>query len=256
MNVRVNLNYPIYDGAEIVFKAPCDASEVTGLIVYYPSDAGEVSSVFTFADANANDLGNIDALFAAGAVVKVIIDTDTNMAFVQNAVTNAYLESRFAGIGGGGNVVIVTRDKMQASHTAGQIVELLKGGSQVLFYNDIYYSVPVFANPYMVEFIYLWPEYSTDIYYIDETGKVTWEQLEFASRTDLVDTVKSVNGQTPDENGNVQLSIPDAGNYTIKVNRGIDNETGETIYTTEDFDWDEFQAAVEAGKAVCCRCCG
>ena len=65
--------------------------------------------------------------------------------------------------------------------------------------------------------------------------------------------VTSVNGQTPDESGNVQLSIPDAGNYTIKVNRGIDNETGETIYTTEDFDWDEFQAAVEAGKAVCCR---
>ena len=36
MNVRVNLNYPIYDGAEIVFKAPCDATDVTGLIVYYP----------------------------------------------------------------------------------------------------------------------------------------------------------------------------------------------------------------------------
>ncbi len=104
MNVRVNLNYPIYDGAEIVFRAPCDASEVTGLIVYYPGDAGEVSSVFTFADAHANDLGNIDALFAAGAVVKVIIDTDTNMAFVQNAATNAYLEEKFAGIGGGGTV--------------------------------------------------------------------------------------------------------------------------------------------------------
>lgn len=105
MNVRVNLNYPIYDGAEIVFKAPCDASEVTGLIVYYPGDAGVVSSEFAFADAHANDLGNIDALFAAGAVVKVIIDTDTNMAFVQNAVTNAYLEERFAGIGGSGGTV-------------------------------------------------------------------------------------------------------------------------------------------------------
>lgn len=100
MNVRVNLNYPIYDGAEIVFKAPCDASEVTGLIVYYPGDAGVVSSEFAFADAHANDLYNIDALFKAGAVVKVIIDTDTNMAFVQNAVTNAYLEERFAEKGG------------------------------------------------------------------------------------------------------------------------------------------------------------
>ena len=108
MNVRVNLNYPIYDGAEIVFKAPCDASEVTGLIVYYPSDAGGVSSVFTFADAHANDLGHIDELFAAGAVVKVILDTDTGMAFVQNAATNAYLEGKFANMGDGSGSFVVS----------------------------------------------------------------------------------------------------------------------------------------------------
>lgn len=94
MNVRVNLNYTIYDGAEIVFKAPCDASDVTGLIVYYPSGTEMASSVFAFADAQTNDLGDIDHLFAAGAVVKVILDTETNMAFVQNAATNAYLEKR------------------------------------------------------------------------------------------------------------------------------------------------------------------
>ena len=98
MNVRVNLNYTIYDGAEIVFKAPCDASVVTGLIVYYPNGTEEVSSVFSFADAHTNDLGHIDDLFYAGAVVKVILDTETNMAFVQNAPTNAYLEDRLASI--------------------------------------------------------------------------------------------------------------------------------------------------------------
>ena len=96
MNVRVNLNYPIYDGAEIVFKAPCDASEVTGLIVYYPGGV----DMFSFADAHTNDLGHIDELFAAGAVVKVILDTDAKMAFVQNAVTNAYLEKKFSAVGG------------------------------------------------------------------------------------------------------------------------------------------------------------
>ena len=42
MNVRVDLNYPIYDGAEIVFKAPCGAADVTGLIVYYPGTEGIV----------------------------------------------------------------------------------------------------------------------------------------------------------------------------------------------------------------------
>lgn len=121
MNVRVNLNYTIYDGAEIVFKAPCDASEVTGLIVYYPNGTEEVSSVFAFADAHVNDLGNIDDLFVEGAVVKVILDTDTNMAFVQNAATNAYLERRFAGIGGSGSVggaVLYTKQDLTPTEQA------------------------------------------------------------------------------------------------------------------------------------------
>ena len=96
MNVRVDLNYPIYDGAELVFKAPCGAASVTGLTVYYPSITGMVSSVFSFADAHTNDLGDLDELFAAGAVVKVILDTETSMAFVQNAATNGYIEGKLA----------------------------------------------------------------------------------------------------------------------------------------------------------------
>ena len=111
MNVRVDLQEPIRDGMEVVFKSPCDASNVTGLNVYYPVDGVLESQNFTFADANTNDLGHFDALFAKDAVVKVILDLDTNMAFVQNADTNAYLESRFAdlesmiGSGGGGGEV-------------------------------------------------------------------------------------------------------------------------------------------------------
>lgn len=131
MNVRVNLNYTIYDGAEIVFKAPCDASEVTGLIVYYPVGTEEVSSVFAFGDAHTNDLGNIDDLFAKGAVVKVIIDTETSMAFVQNAATNAYLENRFAGIGGGGgaNVMIVScQDGEHSNYLPSQIFAHVQAG--------------------------------------------------------------------------------------------------------------------------------
>ena len=98
MNVRVDLDSPIRDGVEVVFKSPCDASEVTGLNIYYPVDGVLESQNFAFADANATDVGHIDALFAKDAVVKVILDLDTNMAFVQNADTNAYLESRFADI--------------------------------------------------------------------------------------------------------------------------------------------------------------
>ena len=91
MNIRVDLNTPINDGTEVVFRSPVDCSQVTGLIVYY--DGG--SQEFAFADAHGNNVGDIDHLFAEDVVVKVILDVTTSMAFVQNADTNAYLEGRF-----------------------------------------------------------------------------------------------------------------------------------------------------------------
>ena len=61
-----------------------------------------VSKDFAFADANGNDIGEVDNLFAQNAIVKVILDFDSDLdgegtgaAFVQNADTNAYLEERF-----------------------------------------------------------------------------------------------------------------------------------------------------------------
>ena len=96
MNVRVDLKETIRDGMEVVFKAPCDYAEVTGLVVYYPVSGVIQSRTFAFADAHANDLATLDVLFAKDAVVKVILDLSTNMAFVQNADTNAYLEGRLA----------------------------------------------------------------------------------------------------------------------------------------------------------------
>lgn len=98
MNVRVDLQETIRDGMEVVFKAPCDYAEVTGLNVYYPVDGVVESQTFAFADAHANDLAELEVLFAKDAVVKVILDLSTNMAFVQNADTNAYLEKRIDGV--------------------------------------------------------------------------------------------------------------------------------------------------------------
>ena len=96
MNIRVDLDTSIYDGREVVFRSPEDCSQVTGLIVYY--NGGTASQEFAFADAHGEDVGHIDHLFAADAVVKVILDLETSKAFVQNADTNAYLEGRFADI--------------------------------------------------------------------------------------------------------------------------------------------------------------
>ena len=109
MNIRVDLNTPIHDGREVVFRSPVDCSQITGLILYYPENGITVSKEFAFTDAHGNDVGDIDHLFAENVVVKVILELATNKAFVQNADTNAYLEGRFAeledliGSGGGGS---------------------------------------------------------------------------------------------------------------------------------------------------------
>ena len=96
-NIRVDLEISIYDGMPGTFKAPADCSTITGLRVYYPeSESMTTSRDFTFADAHRNDLTTISELFAANAMVKVILDLDDNMAFVQNADTNAYIENNFA----------------------------------------------------------------------------------------------------------------------------------------------------------------
>lgn len=93
-NIKVNSTIPVFDGQPITFKAPADCSQVSGLIVYYPDGDATASKVFQFADAHGNNVGDLD-LFAANAVVKVVLDIEKSMAFVQNADTNAYIERTF-----------------------------------------------------------------------------------------------------------------------------------------------------------------
>lgn len=95
MNIRVDLNTPIKDGTEVVFRSPVDCSQITGLIVYFKENGITSSQEFALADAHGNNVGDIDHLFAENVVVKVILDVAHSMAFVQNADTNAYLEGRF-----------------------------------------------------------------------------------------------------------------------------------------------------------------
>lgn len=95
MNIRVDLNTPIKDGTEVVFRSPVDCSQITGLIVYVTENGNTTSQEFALADAHGNNVGDIDHLFAENVVVKVILDVAHGMAFVQNADTNAYLEGRF-----------------------------------------------------------------------------------------------------------------------------------------------------------------
>ena len=95
-NIRVDSAVTIFDGQTLSFKSPADCSQVTGLIVYYPDSTSTVSKEFLLADAHGENVGNIDHLFAADVIVKVVLDVDEAKAFVQNADTNAYLEGRLA----------------------------------------------------------------------------------------------------------------------------------------------------------------
>lgn len=97
--IKVNLDYPIEDGAVITFKAPCNSEDATALNIYYPNIMERTRSIrqatFTFDDANKYDLKGIPNLFVQGAYVTVILDTNDNIAYIQNANTNAYLEDKF-----------------------------------------------------------------------------------------------------------------------------------------------------------------
>lgn len=95
--IKIDLAETIRNGMDIKFQAPCDCSAITGLMVCYPVEDGTIESKeFSFRDAHGNDLAGLGNLFSRDSYVKVIVDTNGGYAYIQNADTNAYLESRFA----------------------------------------------------------------------------------------------------------------------------------------------------------------
>ena len=77
-NLKIDLpvGTTLSDGKQITFKTPCDCSAITALLID--------GVAYDLVDA----LGNVVAggnSFTANAMVSVIIDTDTNKAFLQNA---------------------------------------------------------------------------------------------------------------------------------------------------------------------------
>lgn len=92
--IRVDLIEPLLDGMSIKFKAPCDCTAVTGLVVYYPGeDSVELNHSFVFKDVHGNILTGIGNLFVKDSYVNVIVDTVNGVAYLQNADTNGYLEA-------------------------------------------------------------------------------------------------------------------------------------------------------------------
>lgn len=93
-NIRIDLDTAIFTGQQLTFRSPVDCSAITGLVVYHLDASGsQTSSNFQFTDAHGCDVGNIDHLFSADVIVKVILDVEHSKAYVQNADTNTYLEN-------------------------------------------------------------------------------------------------------------------------------------------------------------------
>ena len=260
MNVRVDLSTPIYDGREVVFKAPCDASEVTGLILHHPGGV----DTYSFADAHTNDLGDIDHLFSRGAVVKVILDTETNMAFVQNAATNAYLENRLAEAGGG--VSITTGRGAPTTETPGKAGDLyMQSGTGKMYVcvavNPVTHSVrwkfiglPTLIDPpidpiYLAEMVGLlgsdaaadFTDETVDVgslvlahgipFVITELGNDgSWKATRLATvQENGGSCVKTVNGTAPDEMGNVEIETGGSTEGFVKSVNGATPDTNGNV---------------------------
>lgn len=93
-NIRIDLDHELLHGEELVFKAPCDCTAVSGIKVYYPSTSGTISKTLIFKDAHGNVLTNINNLFSSGVLIKVLVDSTDGYAYILNADTNAYLEAK------------------------------------------------------------------------------------------------------------------------------------------------------------------
>lgn len=95
-NIRVDSPNIIGNGSKIVFIAPVDSYEISGLSVYYKNkNEQEEFKSFVFKDAHGEPLVKLGNLFKEGAFVYTILDVDNGYAYIQNPDTNSYLEGRF-----------------------------------------------------------------------------------------------------------------------------------------------------------------
>lgn len=87
--------------------------------------------------------------------------------------------------------------------------------------------------------------------YWDEESR-TWKYADSRKGTvnvDLTGVVKSVNGKTPDENGNVEITIPDSSqNGDFKTDKTLSMEDGVlSVNTTNAIEQDNTLPITSAG---------
>ena len=82
LTLTLPLGEHIYTGRQVTFEAPCESEGLTGLIVE--------GVTYGLVDAYGDTL--VSDSFEVGALVSVIFHVEKQMAFVQNAVTSAFIE--------------------------------------------------------------------------------------------------------------------------------------------------------------------
>lgn len=148
--IRIDLTEPLLDGMDIKFKAPCDCTAVTGMVVYYPGeDDSELSQSFVFKDVHGNVLTGMGNLFIKDAYVKVIVDTTNGVAYFQNADTNGYIEQKFRDVTG---MVEMDRGGTGATNGAEGLKNLFAAGATVLSANQYGDALPSPGTPGRVFF--------------------------------------------------------------------------------------------------------
>ena len=94
-DIRIDLKNGLLNGQSVVFEAPCNCTEVTGLVAYYHDGTAIKSKNFSFKDAHGENVAGLGNLFGQGSYVKAVLDTTKGFAYIQNADTNSYIEGRF-----------------------------------------------------------------------------------------------------------------------------------------------------------------
>lgn len=153
-NIRIDLNGELMNGHEATFQAPCDCTAITGLIAYYPSGKELKSKTFTFRDAQANDLTGLGNLFAKGAFIKVILDSENGHAYIQNATTDKYLENKIpttASDVGAASMYAVVWTPTNGETLLGYISDRIRNGFEsgvIQIFGDIPSDIPTVFGAY------------------------------------------------------------------------------------------------------------
>lgn len=215
LNITLPEGASICNGKQVTFRAPCDCTGVTGIII------GGVTYALLTTNGETVDNGNA---FISGALVSVLIDTENN---------NAYLQSTPGGL----DIVELTYDEYQALETkdpdtmyviTDKTVSVV-GDAEFVNYDNSTSGLAATNAQAAID------ELTSKAAMLDETGKVSAEQLPEISAVDVyaatIGTTWTENSDTGVKTQNVAISGVTAA-MTAKVDHAYTGDESSDSYAT------------------------